>query len=345
MKKRDDIYLSQIADRILKIRSHLRGVSKARFSSSELHRSAIVRELEVIGEAARFVSHDTKDKFPAVPWPQLIGMRNRLIHEYFDVDFDIVWNVARVEIPRLQRIIEKAILETAPASHPWRACPLGYYYVRPHARDSLNDPVMVREHCRRNPSGKDQLYPKEIRWITERRLAHGPLPGSIGKLRQPKNANDFDPLTVLWVTYWNDVFTPAVPLYANIVKALFASESSFRLDVKPQRISTRNFARGPLQITDHTREILADEKGELKDHYLTLTKEDVRDPGVSLCASIRWLFHKKTLASKYLGREASWEEAIADYKGYLRKTKPFREQKGMKSFFDFLNKLETGDGG
>lgn len=58
-----------------------------------------------------------------------------------------------------------------------------------------------------------------------------------------------------------------------------------------------------MQITDQTRKILADEKGEVKDHYLTLTSADASNPDVAICAAIRWLFHKRETAKLFLGLE------------------------------------------
>lgn len=183
------------------------------------------------------------------------------------------------------------------------------------------------------------MYPGEIILIskTKGKELNGMI---IGKLSQPSNANSFDELICIWTQYWNDIFSAKDPLSVNYVKALFFSESSFRLDVKDQRISKSNFARGPMQISDQTRKVLGNEKGELKDHYLTLTAEDVRNPQVALSAAVRWLFYKKENAGKYLKREASWDEAVAHYKGYLRAKKDFREQKGMKIFLETLKKLE-----
>lgn len=345
MTKRDDLFISQILDRIGRIRSHLRGVSKRIFLQSPLHQAAVVRELEVIGEAARQVSEATRLLSGEIPWVQMIGMRNRLIHGYFDVDYEIVWNVAARDLYALEPHLERLARDTAPVLHPWRPCPRGYYLVRSHSRrvsSSRSKPdgvTPVREHCRRNPSGKDQLYPKETLWMLESGLSGLQPQEVLGKLGEPKNANDFDPLILFWTRYWNEVFVPGDQLSPNVVKALFASESSFNPKVTAQRISKRNFARGPLQITDQTRAVLADERGELSDHYLTLDKDDVLDPRVALAAAVRWLFHKRQTASRYLGREASWEEAVAEYKGYLRLKKPFGTQKGIKKYAEWLKKL------
>lgn len=345
MKKRDDFYLREIEDRIREIQSHLQKITPSKFARSTLHKSAVVRELGVIGEAANKVSSETKERFPGIPWDQMIGMRNRLIHGYFDIDYSIVWDVAKKELPKLSAQINDAILETAPPIHRWRLCPAGYYDVRSHSREvhqSRKNPdgvTSVREHCRRYPSGKDQLYPNEVRQIIEVASADDSL-GSVGQLDRPLTANQFDREILIWTKYWNDLLSTDLPLDPNIIKALVGSESSFNPKVRDTHVRGKNYARGLFQVTDETRRILGNEKGELKDHYLTLNKDEVKEPAIGAAASIRWLFHKRELASKYLGRRATWEEAVADYKGYLRiKRKPWQTQKGMKDFNRWYEEL------
>jgi uncharacterized protein with HEPN domain len=345
MKKRDDVFIAEMLQRIRAVKDHLNKVTQDKFMKSELHKSAVVRELEVLGEAAKQVSENIKKNYSELPWNQMIGMRNRLIHEYFDVDDSIVWEVAKIHLPGLEKDLEKIFLNEAAPIHPWRNCPSGYYYVQEHDRKtspSKKNPTgltSVKAHCRKNPTGLDQLYRDEIVVISNTKGKE--LKGmTIGKLSEPSNANSFDELISIWTQYWNDIFSEKDPLSADYVKALFFSESSFRLNVKDQKIGKSNFARGPMQISDQTRKVLGNEKGELKNHYLTLTAQDVRNPKVALSAAVRWLFHKKEDAGKYLKREASWDEAVAHYKGYLRSKKDFREQKGMKVFFETLKKLE-----
>ncbi|MGE3387501.1 MAG: hypothetical protein AB7K41_12295, partial [Bdellovibrionales bacterium] len=125
-------------------------------------------------------------------------------------------------------------------------------------------------------------------------------------------------------------------------KALFFSESSFNLKVKDQRIRARNYARGPLQISDETRKILTDEHGELSNHFMTLTANDVKKPELAIAAATRWLFHKKDLAGRILKREANWDEAIAHYKGYLKGKGDFKTKAGMKNFFETMALLQKG---
>lgn len=71
--------------------------------------SAIMREFEVLGEAASAISIETRSRFPGIPWKAVIGMRNQLIHAYFDIDHDIVWKTIHTALPDLIPQIEQAI--------------------------------------------------------------------------------------------------------------------------------------------------------------------------------------------------------------------------------------------
>jgi uncharacterized protein with HEPN domain len=80
------------------------------FEQSELHQNAVIRPLEIIGEAARRLSQQTRDAHPDIPWDQMIGMRNRLIHEYFRVNLTTVWETVRDDLPPSIALIEPLIL-------------------------------------------------------------------------------------------------------------------------------------------------------------------------------------------------------------------------------------------
>jgi len=67
---------------------------------------AIMKELEIIGEAAAKVSAVTKEQFSGIPWQDIIGMRNRLVHGYFDVDSDRVWDTVAVDLPELLALLD-----------------------------------------------------------------------------------------------------------------------------------------------------------------------------------------------------------------------------------------------
>ncbi len=204
--------------------------------------------------------------------------------------------------------------------HPWRKCPVGEHWVREHKRKtevSDNNPdgiTIVDAHCRKNPSHHEIFVADELQDIAQnhfKNIKTRPKPDNLGN---PKG-NDFDELIEGWTKFWNDIFNPTDPLDPNLVKALIASESSFNINVSAD--SKIGMAKGLIQITEQTRKILADQKGELKDFLIKLSQKEVFDPNLNLAAGIRWLFHKKYLASHRLKREVTWMEAIAEYKGIL----------------------------
>lgn len=71
------------------------------FEFSELHQNAVIRSLEVIGEAARMVSEEMRAKYPEIPWKLMVKMRHRLIHEYFRVELKTVWETVQNDLPTL----------------------------------------------------------------------------------------------------------------------------------------------------------------------------------------------------------------------------------------------------
>ncbi len=77
------------------------GMNEAEFAASRLHQNAVIRSLEVIGEAAGKISADFRDKHPKIQWREITGMRHRLIHGYAEVRFDVVWSVVQDSLPPL----------------------------------------------------------------------------------------------------------------------------------------------------------------------------------------------------------------------------------------------------
>ncbi|MDN3505830.1 MAG: DUF86 domain-containing protein [Simkaniaceae bacterium] len=110
MENKDYVRLKHMLDSTKAILSFTKGRRRGSLDNDRLLLSGVLRELEIIGEAAGRISDKTKKEFPEVPWKELVGMRNRLIHAYFDVDHDIIWNTIRKYLPtflkQLQEIIE-----------------------------------------------------------------------------------------------------------------------------------------------------------------------------------------------------------------------------------------------
>ncbi|MBF0551576.1 MAG: DUF86 domain-containing protein [Deltaproteobacteria bacterium] len=105
-------YLRHILDEIHYLINQTAGLSKEAFVFDETLKRAFVRSLEIIGEAARKLPQEFWSAYPDIRWQRMTGMRNRMIHEYFGIDYGIVWDVVVNKIPLLGKQIEQ-ILATA----------------------------------------------------------------------------------------------------------------------------------------------------------------------------------------------------------------------------------------
>lgn len=103
------VYIRHISEATEKIQSYTKDISFEDFSSNDMVFDAVVRELEIIGEAATKVSSDLKDQYPDMPWRQMQDIRNFLIHHYFSVSKKIVWETCQNDIPKLKKSIQKII--------------------------------------------------------------------------------------------------------------------------------------------------------------------------------------------------------------------------------------------
>ena len=106
---RDAAYLLDILIAAREAREFSTGLSREQFEGSTLHQHAITKTLEIIGEAARKISEQTRDAHPEVPWQDIIAMRHRLVHEYFRIDLEKVWDAVQNDIPELIRLIEPLV--------------------------------------------------------------------------------------------------------------------------------------------------------------------------------------------------------------------------------------------
>ena len=108
MKKPDElVYLEIILERCLLLERYIRGKRMEDLYEDDLLQSGVLRELEVIGEAASHISDETKRKSPETTWRIIIAMRNILAHEYFEINLEIVWNTLKHDIPMLKMQIRK----------------------------------------------------------------------------------------------------------------------------------------------------------------------------------------------------------------------------------------------
>jgi len=109
--KKDIAYLKHILDAIGKIEEYLAGIEFDEFVEDGRTQDAVVRNLEIIGEASKKLSDETRRRHSEVPWALVAGTRDRLIHAYFDVDLEEVWSTVCRDIPSLKVAVEKAIAE------------------------------------------------------------------------------------------------------------------------------------------------------------------------------------------------------------------------------------------
>jgi len=109
MNKDINIIARHILDSIDAITSYLKGVSKSDLEKDRLKQSAVIRELEVIGEAVKNISESIKKEYPNIQWKQIVGMRDKLIHHYFGVDLDTIWETIEKDIPNLEKCIKQIL--------------------------------------------------------------------------------------------------------------------------------------------------------------------------------------------------------------------------------------------
>ena len=108
MKRDLRLYVEDIWESIVAIEEYTRGVSKPEFEDDRKLQDAVARRLETIGEAAKHLPDDFRLRYPDVPWKQIAGLRDVLIHEYFNVRIMRVWYVVANDLPALKQAIARA---------------------------------------------------------------------------------------------------------------------------------------------------------------------------------------------------------------------------------------------
>ena len=103
MSKRESaLYLADIKECIKKLEHYVKGMSFEQFCDDPQVIDAVVRNLEIIGEAANNIPAEMKRKYPNISWPRIVGMRNIISHEYFGIDKGIIWQTVKDDIPKLK---------------------------------------------------------------------------------------------------------------------------------------------------------------------------------------------------------------------------------------------------
>ncbi|MBU0929538.1 MAG: DUF86 domain-containing protein [Nanoarchaeota archaeon] len=107
MKRDMNLFIKDILQSIEKIESFSKNLTKEKFMSDKLRQDAIIRNLEVIGESAKNIPDSFRNKYSKIPWKEIAGFRDILIHAYFGVNMERVWNIIKKDLSNLKKEIGK----------------------------------------------------------------------------------------------------------------------------------------------------------------------------------------------------------------------------------------------
>ncbi len=106
MQKDDQVRLRHMLDAAREAVHFAKGRARSDLDGDRMLSLALIKCLEIVGEAAAIISIDGRGALPAIPWSSILGMRNRLVHAYFEIDLDVVWYTTTVSLPSLIQILE-----------------------------------------------------------------------------------------------------------------------------------------------------------------------------------------------------------------------------------------------
>ena len=114
MSRNITIYIKDIVQNMRDAEEFIQGIDYKRFEADKKTFNAVVRAIEVIGEAAKHVPESVRSKYPALPWKEMAGMRDKVIHFYFGINRELVWLVVKERIPSIRPLLEQILrdLET-----------------------------------------------------------------------------------------------------------------------------------------------------------------------------------------------------------------------------------------
>jgi uncharacterized protein with HEPN domain len=107
----DLTYLGDVLDAIKWVENYLRGVDKKDFLANHMMQDAVMHQIEIIGEASNNVSDEFQERHPELPWMLMRAIRNKIVHDYREVNLDIIWDTAKNDLPPLKAQIRKLLGE------------------------------------------------------------------------------------------------------------------------------------------------------------------------------------------------------------------------------------------
>ncbi len=104
-----NLYLEDMLASMLKIQQYIKGMEFEGFTTNNLVIDAVIRNFEIIGEAAKMVPKKIQAKYPQIPWKQMYGLRNLIAHEYFGIDYELIWKIAANSLPQNLKDMEEIV--------------------------------------------------------------------------------------------------------------------------------------------------------------------------------------------------------------------------------------------
>ena len=111
MSRNYNLYLQDIMEAADRIASYVEGMTRSAFEMDQMRIDAVIRNLQIIGEAVKKIPDSIREGYPSVPWQNIAGLRNRVTHVYFNVDMNIIWDVVQSKLPPLRTQIQQILKE------------------------------------------------------------------------------------------------------------------------------------------------------------------------------------------------------------------------------------------